>query len=105
RIGYDLFHFVDRKADIGDAAMILRQTTYIQLADLGHQWRVRWEIMLDAGDQVAARGENVRQKRVLGEFDGVAMVEDRDGQRDHTGTRLHFLVAPHGDIDSDRTVV
>jgi hypothetical protein len=44
-------------------------------------------------------------KRVLGEFDGVAVVEDRRRQRDHAGIRLHFLVAPHGDVDRDRTVV
>ena len=53
---------------------------------------------------IAAGGEHVRQKRVLGEFDGVAMVEDRHRQRDHAGIGLHFLVAPHGDIDRDRTV-
>ena len=46
-----------------------------------HHGRIGRQIMLDADRQIAARGENVRQKRVFGEFDGVAMVEDRHGQR------------------------
>ena len=61
--------------------------------------------MLDADRHVAARGENVRQEGILGEPDGVAVVEDRHRQRDHAGIRLHLLVAPHGDVDRDRTVV
>jgi len=48
-----------------------------------HHGRIGRQIMLDADRQIAARGENVRQKRVFGEFDGVAMVEDRTGSAFH----------------------
>ena len=105
RVRLDLLHLVDGKLDVGDAALILRQTADIEFADLRHHRRIGRQIMLDADRQIAARGEHVREEGIFGEFDGVAVVEDRHRQLDHAGIRLHFLVAPHGDIDRDRTVV
>jgi len=105
RIRLDRFHFLDGKADVGNAAQVLRLTADIKLADFRHHRWIGRQIMLDTDSDVAAHGEHVGQKRVLGEFDGIAVVEDRDRQRDHTGIRLHFFVAPHGYIHRDRTVV
>ncbi len=104
RVRLDLFHFIDRKADVGNAALVLRQAPDIEFADFRHHRRIGRQIMLDADRQIAAGGKNVRQERVLGEFHGIAVVEDRHRQRNHAGVRLHFLVAPYGDIDGDRTV-
>ncbi|OIQ70768.1 hypothetical protein GALL_476160 [mine drainage metagenome] len=60
--------------------------------------------MLDAGHQIAAGGEQVCQKGVLGKFDGVAVIDDRYRQLDHAGIRLQFLVTAYGDINLDRTI-
>src|SRR6202011_102950 len=54
--------------------------------------------MLDADCNIAAGGKDVRQERVLGEFDGVAVVENRHRQLDHAGIRLHLFVAPYRDV-------
>ena len=90
--------------DVGDAALHLRQTADIEFAGLGHHRRIGRQVMLRAERQVAARGKHVGEERILGVLDRVAVIEDRHRQRDHAGIGLHFLVAPDGDIDCDRTV-
>src|SRR6516165_12478933 len=50
-------------------------------------------------------GEHVSQKRVFGEFDGIAVVENRHRELNHAGVSLHLFVAPHRDIHRDWTVV
>ncbi len=101
----DLLHFIEGKADVGYAALNLRQSAHIELADLRHHGWIGRQVMLDAHHDVAAGSKHVCQERVFGEFDGVAVVEDRDRQHDHAGIGLHFLVAPHCDVDRDRPVV
>jgi len=105
RVRLNILHLFDSEADVGDAALILRPTANIDLADLRHHWRIGRQIMLNADSDVATRGKNVRQKRILGEFDGIAVAEDRDRQTDHAGVRLHFLVAPYRNIDLYLTVI
>src|SRR2546430_301185 len=61
--------------------------------------------MLDADCQVPAPGEHIGEKRVLGESDGVAVVEDRHRQLDHAGIGLHFLIAAYGDVHGDGAVI
>jgi hypothetical protein len=105
RVRLDLLHFFDGELYVGNAAQVLRLTANIELADFCHRRCIGRQIMLDADGYVAARGKTVPQIKVLGEFDGVAVVEDRHRQRDHAGVRLHFLVAPHRDIHRDRTII
>jgi hypothetical protein len=104
RVWLDLFQLVDREQDIGNAAIILQPAADIFFPHLRHHRIVGLEVVLDAHDHVAAGGKNVGEKGVLGEFDGIAMIEDRHGQFDHVGHRLHLPVAANGDIDGDRAV-
>jgi len=83
----DLPHFLDCKSDIGNAALNLRETSDIDLADLGHHGRIAWQIVLDADDFITARGHEVCQERILGVLDGVAEIDDRDRQPDHASAQ------------------
>ena len=91
--------------DVGDAALNLRQAADIEFTGLGHHRRIGRQIMLRADSQIAARGKGVGEERVLGVLDGVAVIDDRNRQRDHAGIGLHFLVAPNGNLDGNQTVV
>jgi hypothetical protein len=104
RVRLDLLQLVDCEHDIGNAPIILQPAADIFLADLRHHRIVGFEVVLNAHDHVAAGGKNVGEKGVLGELDGIAMIEDRQRQFDHVGHRLQFPVAANGDIDGDRTV-
>ena len=103
-IRLELAHLLDGESDVGNAALDLRQSADIELARLGHHRRVGRQVMLNADSHVAARSKHVGQERVLGELDGVAVVEDSDRQLDHAGFGLHLPVATHGDIDLDQPV-
>ena len=105
RVRLDLPHFIDSKADVGDIALVLRLTADIEFTDLRHHRRIGRQVMLDADHQIAASSKQVCQKRVLGEFNGIAVIDDRHGQFDQAGIGLQFLVAPNGYIDSDQTVI
>ena len=104
-VGLNVFHFARGKADVGNATLNLRQPANIEFADFRHHRCIGRQVMLDADRHKPAHGKDVRQKSVLGEFDGVAVVEDRHRQLDHAGVRLHFLVPPHRDVHGNRTVV
>ncbi|OJH16954.1 hypothetical protein BLX88_20960, partial [Bacillus obstructivus] len=82
RVRLTLLHLLDREFDVGDAALILRQAPDIELADLGHHRPVRRQVVLNADGQIAARGEHVREEGIFGEFDGIAMIEDRNRKLD-----------------------
>ena len=101
----DLLHFLDGKMDVGHAALDLRQAADIEFADFGHHRRIGRQVMLRADRQVTAHGKDVGEERILGVLDGVAVVEDRNRQRDHAGIGLHFLVASNGNIDRDQAIV
>src|SRR6516162_2691137 len=45
-IGLELLHLLDSEADVGDAALDLREPTDIELADLGHHRRIGRQVML-----------------------------------------------------------
>ena len=93
----DLLHLAEGEMDVVDAALNLRQAADIEFAGLGHHRRIGRQIVLRADRQIAARGEDVGEERILGVLDGVAVIEHRHRQRDHAGIGLHFLVPPHGD--------
>src|SRR3984893_13697145 len=61
-IGLNLLHFADRKMDIGDATLNLRQTADIELTDLGHHRGIGRQIMLRAEREIAARSKDVGQE-------------------------------------------
>ena len=104
-VGLDFSQLLDRKADIGDAAVILRQSSDIEFADLRYQRRIGGKIMLDGGHHIAAGSKGVCEKRVFGKLDGVAVIENRHRQFDQAGIGLQFLVASHRDVNFDRTIV
>ena len=94
-----------RRPDIGNAALNLCEASDIELADLGYHGRIAWQIVLDADDFITVRGHEVCQERILGVLDGVAVIDDRDRQPDHASVGLHLLIATHGDVDRDETIV
>ena len=100
-VRHDLLQVFNRELNVGYTALVNRKAADIELADLGHQRRIAGKVMLDADRQIATSGEEVREERVLGEFDGVAVIEDRDRQLDHASERLHFLVPAHRNINGD----
>src|ERR1700733_3335410 len=76
----DVSHLLNGKLNIGNAAQILRLPPHIELADFRDHRRVGRQIVLNADRYITPRGKNVRQKRIVSEFDGVAMAEDRHWQ-------------------------
>jgi hypothetical protein len=95
---------VDGELDVEDATVVLHAAADIFLADLGDHGIVGLEIVLDAHDQIAARGKDIGQERVLGVLHGVAMAQDRHRQVNHVGDRLDLAVAANGELDGDRAV-
>ena len=61
----DLFHFLDGKLYVRNAAQVLRLPSDIKLIVFRHHGRISRQIMLDADRQIAVHGEIVRQKGVL----------------------------------------
>ena len=58
--------------------------------------------MLDAGDQIAASRENVREKGILCVLDSISVANDRYGEHGHSCTRLELGVPSHCDVNDDR---
>jgi hypothetical protein len=104
-VGLNLLHFVDGEMDVGHAALNLRQTADIGLADLGHHRRIGRQVMLRADGEISAPSEDGRQERVLGVLDGVAVIEDRNRQFDQASVGLRFLIAANGDMNGNKTIV
>ena len=104
RVRLDPMHFLDGKSDVGNAAQVLRLAPDVEFADFCHHRRVGGQIMLDADHHIAAGSEYVRQERIFGELDCIAVVEDRQRQDDHAGIRLHFPVPPDGNVNFDWTI-
>jgi hypothetical protein len=61
-VGLDLPHFLHCKSDIGNAALNLRETSDLELADLGHHGRIAWQIVLDARQHM---GDSSRDEHLL----------------------------------------
>ena len=61
-VGLDLLHFVDGEMNVGHAALNLRQTADIGLADLGHHRRIGRQVVLRADREIAAPGEDGGQE-------------------------------------------
>src|SRR5258708_19955332 len=101
RVRLDGLHFLDRKLYVCNAAQVLRLTADIELADFRHHRWIGRQIVLDANRYIATEGKSVRQKRVFGELYGVAMVEDRPRQLDHSAIGPHFLPPPYPNVPSD----
>src|SRR5437764_5350498 len=76
----DRHHLLDGKADVGNAAQVLRLTTDVEFAGFRDHWWIGRQIMLDANTQVAAESEHVGNEGVFSKLDGIAVVEDSDRQ-------------------------
>src|ERR1700738_4750797 len=101
-IWLDLFELSDCKEYVLFAALIHPEPTDVERTFLRHQWRVIWQIMLDAGDQIAASRKNVREKGIFGALDGIPVANDRYGELGHSCTRLELGVPSHCDINDYR---
>jgi hypothetical protein len=91
----------EHEQDIGLALLIDGEPADIGQADPGHEGRIGRKILLDAGDQIAPRRENVGEERIL----GVPTVAD-DGDRElpEAVIGLHLVVPAHREIDGDGTL-
>ena len=74
----ELLQFADNIENVLFSTLVLRQAAHIQLAGVSHERSVGRQVVLDAYDEITARSENVREKRILGILYRVALADDGD---------------------------
>src|SRR5438477_7279956 len=100
-VGLQFLQFADHKQDIGFAALVNSDAANIGHTNLGYQRRIARQVLLDAGNQIAARREHVGEKRIFGIPDGIAVADDGDRKFPEAVVRINLVIEMLRHIDRD----
>ena len=97
-----LLQVVEHEKDIGLAADVDLAPADIWLANMGRQRRIARQVLLDAGDEIAACGEHVGEEGILRGLHRIAIADDGEREFQEAEIGLRLVVAPYRKFDRDR---